>query len=89
MAEVNFSDLKELVIKNCMLRVSPDEIGDETSLFGPDGLGLDSIDALQLTVAIEAHYGIGITDPDVARQALKNLASLKGWLEAELARKSS
>ena len=84
MAEVNFTDLKQLLIKNCMLRVSPDEIQEDTPLFGPGSLGLDSIDALQMTVAIEQDYGIAIKDPEVARQAFRSLGSLKAWLQAEL-----
>ncbi len=84
MAEVTFNDLKQLLIKNCMLRVSPDEIQEDTPLFGPGSLGLDSIDALQMTVAIEQDYGIAIKDPEVARQAFRSLSSLKEWLRIEL-----
>ncbi len=84
MAEVNFNDLKQLLIKNCMLRVSPEEIKEETPLFGPDSLGLDSIDALQMTVGIEQEYGIALKTPEEARQAFQSLASLKEWLRAEL-----
>jgi acyl carrier protein len=83
MAEVNFNNLKQLLIKNCMLRVSPDEIQEDTPLFGPGSLGLDSIDALQITVAIEQDYGIAIKDPEVARQAFQSLGTLKEWLRAE------
>jgi acyl carrier protein len=84
MAEVNFDDLKQLLIKNCMLRVSPDQIQEDSPLFGPDSLGLDSIDTLQMTVAIECNYGIAIRDPEVARHAFRSLRSLKDWLKAEL-----
>ena len=84
MTEVNFNNLKELLIKNCMLRVSPDEILEDTPLFGPESLGLESIDALQMTVAIEKDYGIIINDPIVARQAFRSLSALKEWLRAEL-----
>ena len=84
MAEVTFNDLKQLLIKNCMLRVSPDEIHEDTPLFGPGSLGLDSIDTLQMTVAIETDYGIVMKDPQVAREAFQNLGTLKDWLSAEL-----
>ncbi len=84
MAEVNFNDLKQLLIANCMLRVSPDEIKEDTPLFGPDSLGLDSIDALQMTVAIERDYGIAIKDPETAQQAFQSLKSLREWLTTEL-----
>ncbi|HUB68560.1 MAG TPA: phosphopantetheine-binding protein [Candidatus Methylacidiphilales bacterium] len=83
MAEANFNNLKQLLIKNCMLRVSLDEIQEDTPLFGPGSLGLDSIDALQITVAIEQDYGIAIKDPEVARQAFHSLGTLKEWLRSE------
>jgi len=89
MAEVTFQDLKQLLISNCMLRVSPDEIKEDTPLFGPDSLGLDSIDALQVTVAIEKNYGIAIKDPDTARLAYQSLKGLREWLQAELAKKAA
>jgi acyl carrier protein len=53
-----------------MLRVDPSIIQEETQLFGPGGLGLDSIDALQLTVAIEATFKVPIKDPKLAAQIL-------------------
>jgi len=84
MTEVTFNDLKQLLITNCMLRVSPDEIKEEVPLFGPDSIGLDSIDALQMTVAIERDYGIAIKDPETARQIFQNLKSLREWLTSEL-----
>ncbi len=63
-----------------MLRVPADEIKPETVLFGPDSLGLDSIDALQLTVGIEKSHGIAITDPAVAREAFHSVKTLQDWL---------
>lgn len=84
MIEVTFDNLKQMVITNCMLRVTPDEIKEDVPLFGPDSLGLDSIDALQMTVAIERDYGIAIKDPETARLAYQNLKSLREWLTAEL-----
>ena len=86
MAEVKIDDLKQLLVKNCMLRVTPEEIQEDMPLFGPESLGLDSIDALQLTVAIEQDYGIAIKEPEVARQAFHSLKSQKSWLEGELAK---
>jgi acyl carrier protein len=67
-------------VENCMLRVAPEEIQSDTLLFGPDSLGLDSIDALQLTVGIEKSYGIAITDPAVAREAFHSVKTLQEWL---------
>lgn len=83
MAEIQLDDLRKLLVENCMLRVSPDAIQLETTLFGPGSLGLDSIDALQLTVGIEKTYGIAIKDPAVAREALQSVQSLQQWLNRQ------
>ena len=64
-------ELKVLIVDALNLEdISPDDIKSEEPLFG-DGLGLDSIDALQMTVAIEQKYGVPIKDPAVARQVFK------------------
>ena len=80
MTEISLNELKKLVMENCILKIKPDEIGEETPLFGPGSVGLDSLDALQLTVAIEQQYGIAINDAQVARQALQSLGTLRRWL---------
>jgi acyl carrier protein len=84
MADLELSDLRKLLVENCMLRVPPEEIQLETTLFGPGSLGLDSIDALQLTVGIEKTYGIAIKDPAVAREAFQSVESLQRWLAEQL-----
>jgi acyl carrier protein len=80
MADIELDDLRKLLVENCMLRVPPEDIQWDTPLFGPGSLGLDSIDALQMTVGIERTYGVAITDPAVARQAFQNLETLQQWL---------
>ncbi len=83
MAAVSLNDIRKLLMDNCMLRVTPEEIGPETLLFGPDSLGLDSIDALQLTVGIEKAYGIAIKEPAVAREAFHSVKTLQQWLSQQ------
>ena len=83
MTEITLDDVRKLLVENCMLRVSPDEIKPDTILFGPDSLGLDSIDALQLTVGIEKSYGIAITEPSVAREAFQSVKTLQEWLSSQ------
>jgi acyl carrier protein len=68
--------LKELMVENLMLQVTADDIGDQQPLFGPGGLGLDSVDALQLVVALDKHFGLKITDQAVAQQMLANVDTL-------------
>ncbi len=80
MAEISLDELKRLVVENCVLKIKPEEIGEATPLFGPGSVGLDSLDALQLTVAIEQQYGIVINDAKVAREAMQSLGALRRWL---------
>jgi acyl carrier protein len=69
-------DIKQLMVENLMLQVAPAEIGDEQALFGPGSLGLDSVDALQLVVALDKRYGLKIADPEAARSILQSVASM-------------
>ncbi len=68
--------IKEVMASELMLEISVDEIGDEVLLFGPDGIGLDSVDALQLVVAIEKHFKLKISDQSKAREILMNVESI-------------
>lgn len=68
--------LKSLLVENLMLQVGPEEIGDDQPLFGPGSLGLDSVDALQLVVALEKQYGFKIADPTVAREVLVSVSTM-------------
>jgi acyl carrier protein len=69
-------EIKCMMVKNLMLQITADEISDELPLFGPDGLGLDSVDALQLVVALDKDYGLKISDPEMARGVLKSVNSI-------------
>ncbi|MGD0745047.1 MAG: phosphopantetheine-binding protein [Verrucomicrobiota bacterium] len=68
--------IKRLMVENLMLQISPDEISDDGPLFGPGSLGLDSVDALQLVVAIDKTYGLKIADPETARQILQSVNTM-------------
>lgn len=73
-------ELKKLIIKAANLEdVEPDEIEDDQPLF-VEGLGLDSIDALELSVALEADYGINISDTDTARAAFASIDTLADFV---------
>jgi acyl carrier protein len=69
-------DLKQLMVENLMLQITADDIGDEQPLFGPGSLGLDSVDALQLVVALDKKYGLKIPNPDCARSVLQNVKAM-------------
>jgi acyl carrier protein len=67
--ELRYS-IKEMMVKQLMLDVSADSILDTTPIFGPEGLGLDSLDALQLTVALDKNYGLKLTDSEESKNAM-------------------
>jgi acyl carrier protein len=73
--------IKEVMASELMLEVSADEIGDEAPLFGPNGIGLDSVDALQLVVAIEKHFKLKISDQTKAREILQSVDSIAKAIE--------
>ena len=68
--------IKQMLVENLMLQITADQIGDDQPLFGPDGLGLDSVDALQVVVALEKNFGLKIADPEKARVVLKDVNSI-------------
>jgi acyl carrier protein len=69
-------EIKAMMVENLMLQVTAAEIGDETPLFGPGGLGLDSVDALQLVVALDKSFGLKIADPAAARDIMQSVNSM-------------
>jgi acyl carrier protein len=64
------------MVENLMLQISSDEIGDEQPLFGPGSIGLDSVDALQLVVALDKKYGLKIPNPESAREILYSVRTM-------------
>jgi acyl carrier protein len=70
------ANIKQMLVENLMLKVGALEIGDDQPLFGPGGLGLDSVDALQLVVALEKNYGLKLSDTEVARKAMQTVNTL-------------
>jgi acyl carrier protein len=73
--------IRKLMIDNLMLQVPPESITDSQPLFGPESLGLDSVDALQLVVALDKYYGLKIPDPAAAQVILQNIDSIAAAIE--------
>ena len=78
-------DIKRLMVENLMLQVSSDEITDEQPLFGAGSLGLDSVDALQLVVALDKKYGLKIPNPERAREVLHSVSTMADAVAKHLA----
>ena len=70
------AEVKQLLVANLMLQVTEAEIGDELPLFGPGGLGLDSVDALQIVVALDKQFSLKIADPETAKRLLQNVTTI-------------
>jgi acyl carrier protein len=68
-----------------MLQVTAQDIGDELPLFGPGSLGMDSVDALQLVVALDKNFGLKIRDPEAAKQILQNVNSIAQAVQQKIA----
>ena len=75
------SDLKRQIIVQLNLKdLKPEDIGDDQPLF-VEGLGLDSIDALQLVVALEKDHGLKLSDVEVARKAMQTINTIAAAIQ--------
>jgi acyl carrier protein len=72
--------IKEMLVKNLMLQTTAEEIGDDLPLFGPGGLGLDSIDALELVVSMEKTFGVDVPNSEVAAKALRTVNTIHDYI---------
>lgn len=78
-------DIKNMLVEDLMLKIGPAEIGDDQPLFGPRSLGLDSVDALQLVVALDKNYGLKISDAAKARAMLGSVNAIAAAVQEHLA----
>ena len=73
------------MVENLMLQVTAAEIGDDLPLFGAGGLGLDSVDALQLVVALDKNFGLKIADPATAKVILLSVNTIANAVQKKQA----
>lgn len=83
MSELN-QELKAFIIETMNLEdTTPEDIGDDMPLFTDDGLGLDSIDALELVLALKKKYGIVIeANDEMSRRHLRTVSTLAELITA-------
>ena len=74
------TQIKEMLVKSLMLQTTADQIGDDLPLFGPGGLGLDSIDALELVVSMEKTFGVGVPNSEIASKALRTVDTIHDYI---------
>jgi acyl carrier protein len=78
--------LKRLLIDGLRLEtLKPEDVDDAAPIF-VEGLGLDSVDALELVVLVEEKFNIQIPDEDVGRKAFASIDALADYVSAELGR---
>ena len=81
---IEIAKLKQAIINGLNLEdIEIDEIEDDMALFGEDGLGLDSVDAIELTLIIEKEFGVKITNMAEAENIFANAASLTAYINEQ------
>lgn len=76
--------LKQLIIKEADKDISADSIADDEPLFGPQSnVQLDSIDALQISMAIHVNFGVRLEDPKQVRRIMVSINTLADFLQPE------
>lgn len=74
--------LKRILVERLKLERTPESIGDAEPLFGPEGLGLDSIDALELVLGVEQELGVAIGNEEIVAEALGSIDKLAEFVTA-------
>lgn len=79
------ADIKKMIIDTLNMQdITPEDIGDDLLLFGGDNtLGLDSIDAIELVMAVQREFNVRIDDQNLAREVLKDVNSIAEFIESK------
>ena len=79
-------ELKEKIIAGLGLEdMEPDEIGDDMALFGDDGLGLDSVDAIEITLILEKEFAVKVTNMDENKNVFETPNTLVNYINEQKA----
>jgi acyl carrier protein len=77
-------EIKRLIVAECQKDIPPEAIGDDDVLYGPTApLQLDSLDALQLAMALQKRFGVRLVDSKETRRVMASVANLAAYLEAQ------
>ena len=85
MSDTLRADIKQAIIRSLRLPITADEIGDDIPLFG-EGLGLDSIDVLELVLELERSFGVAIRDEETGMVALRSVDTIHDFILKERAK---
>jgi len=81
MSDALRTEIKQAIVRSLRLPIQAEEIGDTTELFGPEGLGLDSIDVLELVLELERSLGVTISDEDTGATVLRTVDSIAAFVQ--------
>jgi len=77
-------ELQELIVSACNIEDPPAEVEPDAFLIGPEApLGLDSLDAVEIVVAVERKYRVRIGGQDTSREVLRSLRTLADFIRRE------
>ena len=82
------TDIKQAIVRSLRLPITPAEIGDATPLFG-EGLGLDSIDVLELVLELERSFGVSIGDEQTGMTVLRSVDTIAEFITSERAKQAT
>jgi len=81
---VQMQTLKEILIKNLKLEdMTPEDIDDTMPLFGENGLGLDSVDSIELVLTVDKEFGVKISDSKAYETIFATVQSLLDFINAQ------
>jgi len=82
-------NIKQAIVRSLRLPIAPADIGDATQLFGDEGLGLDSIDVLELVLEIERSFAVSIGDEQTGMRVLRTVDTIADFISSERAKSST
>ncbi len=75
------AELKERLVEDLSLEdIEPEQIGDDTPLFGAEGIGLDSLDGVELVVMLQRHYGLDVKEMQKGREIFQSVDTLAAYV---------
>jgi len=75
--------IREILSVRLKFSEAAEKWGDDAALFGPDGLGLDSIDALELVLGLQKEFGVLIEDKETATRVLASIDTIAGYVRSQ------
>jgi acyl carrier protein len=81
MSDPLHTEIKQALVRSLRLPMQPEEIDDAMPLFG-GGLGLDSIDVLEIVLELERSFGVTIADQDTGTRVLQSVDTIAAFIEA-------